>query len=418
MNIKFLKQAWKLFGQNRLFSLLSLGGTALTLALVMTVYMMYYLRTADIDPEPNRSRLFHSGPGYSQLEDNSDRNIGMSRRTAGFLYGELPELERVSYYTEVHKVTCSDLSGMHEARYSLRGCDPEWFDIFSYTFLSGRPISREEWDAGRHVVVLSATVAMDIFQTTDVVGEEVLVDFHPTRVIGVVKPVSHLFVTAYADVWVPVTAFYPDAQQDRTGGLRGSYRAALVRKAGVSEQEVRTAVERKVEQLNAELPDYTFSLHHFRTHEQHLFPQESRMTPSLVFVLLMAVLLIVPAINISGMVQSHIRSRMEEIGIRKAYGAPAASIYRQLLAENMLLTLFGGIIGYLISCLIVVKGGHWMFGSASLRAEAGLMNVGLFFNADLFLMVLLLCVLFNVLSVMVPVWMAIRRPITEIIQGE
>ncbi len=380
--------------------------------------MMYYLRVADMDPEPCRSRLFYSGPGYSQLEDSSDRNYGMSRRTARFLYGELPEAERVSYYTEVHKVTCSDLSGIHEARYSLRGCDPAWFDVFAYTFLAGRPISQEEWDAGRRVVVLSEKVALDIFQTADVVGEEILVDFHPTRVVGVVKPVSQLFVTAYADVWVPVTAFYPDAMQDRTGGLRGSYRAAVVCKPGVSEQEVRAAVERKVDQLNAELTDYTFRLYQLRTHEQHMFFQESRMIPSLVFVLLMSVLLIVPAINISGMVQSHIRTRMEEIGIRKAYGAPTASIFGQLLAENMLLTFLGGLIGYLFSCLIVVTGGYWMFGSASLRAEAGLTNVGLFFNADLFLMVLLLCLLFNVLSVCIPVWMAIRRPITEIIQGE
>jgi len=418
MSTRFFRQIWRIFRQNPFFTLLSLGGTALTIAFVMTVFLMYYLRVADLGPEPNRSRLFYSGYGYSQREDTSDRNYGMSLRTAKFIYDSLPGLEKVAYYTEVHKTTCSDLSGINERRYSLRGCDPVWFGIFDYSFVNGRHINREEWDARRRVAVVSETLATDIFKTTDVVGKEILVDFEPVQIVGVVRPVSNLFITACADLWVPTTAFYPDSRMDRAGELRGSYLAVFTHKPGVSEKEIRAAVERRVDQLNTTLVEYQFRTSHFRTHEQQMFFQESVMTPSMVFVLLMGVLLVVPAINISGLVQSHIRNRMEEIGIRKAYGAPTVSIFRQLLKENLVLTLAGGVIGYAISCVVVLLGGHWMFGNASLRTETGLMDAGLFVRFDLFLMVLLLCVLFNVLSVMIPVWMAVRRPITEIIQGE
>ena len=62
-------------------------------------------------------------------------------------------------------------------------------------------------------------------------------------------------------------------------------------------------------------------------------------------VLLMLLLLLLPAINLSGMVSNRMESRMAEMGIRKAFGAKRRTLLREVIRENLVLTLCGGIAG-------------------------------------------------------------------------
>ena len=50
------KQAWMLMKQNPLFSSIYVVGTGLSIALVMTVFIIYYVKFAPIYPEYNRNR--------------------------------------------------------------------------------------------------------------------------------------------------------------------------------------------------------------------------------------------------------------------------------------------------------------------------------------------------------------------------
>ena len=57
------------------------------------------------------------------------------------------------------------------------------------------------------------------------------------------------------------------------------------------------------------------------------------------FILIIVILLLVPAINLSSMTLSRMRKRMTEIGVRKAFGATANELLRQVFWENLILTL-------------------------------------------------------------------------------
>ena len=61
------------------------------------------------------------------------------------------------------------------------------------------------------------------------------------------------------------------------------------------------------------------------------------------------VLLIIPAINISGMIGGQMDRRLAEIGVRRSFGATRGHLTRQVMFENLILTLFGGIIGFAIA---------------------------------------------------------------------
>ena len=54
--MKYMKQLFNLIRQHRFYTAVCIVGTAITLAFVMVVVMVYDFRTADVAPEPLRSR--------------------------------------------------------------------------------------------------------------------------------------------------------------------------------------------------------------------------------------------------------------------------------------------------------------------------------------------------------------------------
>ncbi len=63
--------------------------------------------------------------------------------------------------------------------------------------------------------------------------------------------------------------------------------------------------------------------------------------------------LLLPAINLMALNFARIHERGEEIAVRKSFGAPIRILRGQFLFENMLMTIVGGIIGIILSYLVV-----------------------------------------------------------------
>lgn len=87
----------------------------------------------------------------------------------------------------------------------------------------------------------------------------------------------------------------------------------------------------------------------------------------MIFVMLGMIMLVVPAINISGLISSQMTRRLSELGIRKAYGASARELVAQLMTENLLLALMGAIVGFLLSCLLMYLTKDWLLVSFTWR---------------------------------------------------
>jgi putative ABC transport system permease protein len=135
------------------------------------------------------------------------------------------------------------------------------------------------------------------------------------------------------------------------------------------------------------------------------------------FLYILLALLFIPALNLSGMISSRMDSRIAELGIRKAYGATRRRLLEQVLCENLLLTLLGGLAGLLFSYLIVLTASDWILTlfdkniydtslSTSLTPE-------MLFNPAVFGSALGVCVVLNVVSALVPALGAMRHPIME-----
>lgn len=418
---QYYRQVVQLWKSNPLFSVISVLATALTITFVMVLYMMYAFRTTDMEPEINRSRTLYSDRGYSYMtKDRSHANRGMSYTAAKNIFGDLEHAEIVSYF--VAKGEGAGFVGTSRANFEKKIVSPvddSYFRIFNFNFIAGGPFTREQTDAARREAIITDKVAIQFFNTTDVIGKNIMIQFIDYKITGVVRSISSLFNKAYSDVWIVVNKNGMDWAPEQSEGLVGNCLVAVVTKKGSSLKVLEKEIDKKITALNNNLREFTFE-QTVHTQAQSNFFQGNNINPVRIFTILILILLIVPAINMSGLLSTQIKKRSEEIGIRKAYGASNTQIGRQLLFENMLLTLGGGIIGLLLSVIAVVLFKNALLGDIMTVnvMESFHLPLGAFFRPLLFISAFAFCLIINLLSAFIPVWNASRATIIETIKGE
>lgn len=414
---QYIKQAFKMLTQNKFFSIVSIVGTALTIAFVMVIFMMYDINTANLSPEENRDRIIYSGEGYSfRVKDNSHCNSGMSLKAAKSIFGALPHASVVSYSKSLNTVYAGGTIDNGVKRRVMKSDSFLW-KIYNYEFISGRPFNDEEVNAVRKVAVITERVARQAFYTIDVVGKSILIDFEPFRIVGVVKDVSSLYYKAYADIWIPLNM--EDKYINESEGMLGSFRATVIANSKTDVARVKDEIKTNIDKLNKTLTEYKFELKTY-TQDEVAFTNNFNIRPKWMFLFLGLILLIVPAINISGLLSSQMKKRFVEIGVRKAYGAHQREILFQLITENFVLALMGGVIGFVLSCVALSIFKVWLLASSSALYSMDSLDVSifLFLRPVVFLLIFIICMLFNLLSVFIPAYYASRKNIVDILKGE
>lgn len=418
---QYLRQVAQLWRANPLFSLISALATALTIAFVMTLYMVYSFKTMDMAPESNRSKLLYSLRGFSYLtKDQSQMQSGLSAKVAKQIFGQLQGAEIVSYCVDKGEgAAYVGTSAVNSDKAVVSPVDDAYFRIFQFEFLAGQAFTAEQAQAGRRECIITDRLATKLYGTVDALGKTVSINFRDYRVVGVVKAVSSFFNRAYSDVWVTFDQEDLNWDPERSEGLLGNCQVFVVAKRGVSLPELEKEIEAKVVEVNDNLREFTFELT-MTTQAQSGFFAGEQTNPIKIFVFAILILLIVPAINMSGLLSTQMKKRQAEIGVRKAYGATNAEITGQLLFENLLLTLIGGIVGLLLSFGTIAFFKNLLLADIMTinASEAFELPVEAFFSPQLFGWMLLFCLFVNLLSAAFPVWNASRTTIIQIIKGE
>lgn len=410
-----IRQAFSLLRQNPFFSTVSIIGTAVSIAFVMVVYMVYDIQTANIRPESHRDRMVYSSYGYSYRKaDHSNANTGMSYQAACRIFADLPSAELVTYmsYTTMEYCGVSPEKGQ---RCQNRRVDLNFWRLYDIRFVAGRPFDQQEFDACADVVVIAERLAHEAFGSAEeALGKNYFVDFYPKRVVGVTEDVSSLFAFAYGEVWLP---YYTQDPAWGSEGLRGGFEAMVLCEPGVSPAEMKLQIENSLDRLNASLTEYELTLPDLSTYTERQFFRDDFLNPMVTCIMLGLILLIVPAINVSGLISSQMSRRLSELAVRKAYGASRSTLVWQLLLENLLLAFIGALLGFLLSCLLLWLGKDWMLAGGYTEGNFEV-SIWLFLRPAVFLTVLGVCLLFNLLSVFIPAWNATHRPIAEVLSGE
>ena len=420
-------QAVNLIRQNPLFSMFYVAGTGFAIAMVMVVAIICYIRVADIYPETNRSRMLIADGGHMQDTENKGNNT-----TSSFSYPfvrdcfyPLKGVEAVSAFGISAPVRYVHLPGsLKLLPAATRTTDAAFWKVFNFRFMDGKPFTQADFAGGVCTAVISEALARRLFGTKTAAGRTIHLDNRDYRVCGVVKTPSQATYTSYAEVWIPFTTS-PDYDKSYLGALGGRLQVAILLHKISDEPMVQEQVDDYVRRFNLMPHEGYKLLMHGKPYEywETLFATSKGGMEDLDYAgvikqlgLLILLLLVVPAFNLSGLISGRMNTRMEEVGIRKAFGATSGVLFGELLWENLLLTLLGGVFGLLLSLGIVFGAKNWLFAFADARlANMDNLSIGItpemLFNLPLFLVTLAVCIVLNLISAFVPTLIALRSPI-------
>ena len=433
---QYFKQAGTMMRQNKLFTSIYVAGTGLSIAFTMVLFIIYYVKFAPVYPEYNRDRMLvinKSAVAKEGAEKWNNCNGGVSSKIAE-LVKDLPHLDHVAMSLMAPPVFGNTLllpQSNEQLEVTQGLVDAGFWQVFTFRFLSGKPFDEEAVEASLPVAVLSENLAKRIFASTDVIDKSFKLDGKEVKVIGVVADVSGTTPATAADLYLPL--YYGDIGNmlRPNQNNRGSLGDVCIYMTATSEDDVETLRSEVIDVLNRyDQEDKQWA--HFWMDQPDVWwkstfrdscssaPDIAGIIRSILYMLL--ALLFIPAMNLCGMISSRMDERMSELGVRKAYGATNVSLISQVLTENLLLTLIGGLVGLALAYFIALTGGDWMYHLFDSfvwgNTVPASFTVEMLFNPTLFLTVFGLCVLLNLISALVPTILALRHSIIYSIQSK
>ena len=401
----------------------TLIGTALTIFLIMIVVMIQQIPVLPFAPESNRQRLLLGCNRHLEsLNDNGVRCAGLSFNAAKKLYENLKGVECISYFQQYAQK--EDVKGPTAKLFMANGrkADADFFKIFDHTLLKGRFYTSEEADAMENVAVVAETTAYKLFGDIDPIGQTFQYGFKPYRVVGVIKDNSPLATLGSGDVFIPTSQNDGDMSFEE---YRGNTSVALLAEPGVDFGSIRNQVKARYAALSTELEEsgwkaiyhespYDIETVSFALGGVNTTPdmQSVRKSRFLIFMLL----LLVPAINLSSMLHSRMRRRISEIGVRRAFGCTRSRIILDIISENFLITLAGGILGLFLGIIVGINYSA-LYDTGRNIGEGGTPALSMMFNWTILLTALAVCFVLNIISAAVPAWQASRVNVVDAINA-
>jgi putative ABC transport system permease protein len=202
----------------------------------------------------------------------------------------------------------------------------------------GRFFRAEDVKQRRRVIIIGSSVAKELLGEVNPIGERVRYLGTNFEVVGILEEKGALL-----DYDLDNVAFIPVTSAQELFGIKGySEISAAVR----NESDVPAAKE---EIERAIIPFHPGKEIRVTTQEENIsFLQDIMNVFSMLIVGISAISLVVAGVGIMNIMLVSVSERIREIGIRKAIGARKRDIFRHFLAESLLLSIFGGIIGILV----------------------------------------------------------------------
>ena len=419
-----IKQTFALLRQNPLMSAISILGTALAISMIMVMVITWQIKYADVEPEVNRERSLYIS-GMLLVDKENDGWASSSLSSPAFMKECILPLKSIEAVTAVRAswaVLAATSDGSIHTKADYMTIDPDFWKIYQFRFLNGRPFTEadKKTPAQGKPVVLAASVARRLFGTTDVAGQVMKINREPAYITGVVEDVSMTCKDAYSQIWTR----YDDSELDYPAnewGWSGRYVIVMLARDKKDFPAVRREIASSIDRLNAQLKEVRIDIMEqpddIQTHVNHVW---SNRGPDMTMIYLqyaiaILIILLVPSLNLCGLSNSRMQQRMAEMGVRKAFGATRHTLMWQVLNENLILSILGGIVGLAFSYLAVYVMRNWLFMNSNNIGSTGEFSLSpsALFSPVVFGFALLFCVIMNLLSAGIPAWNAARRTIVS-----
>lgn len=230
----------------------------------------------------------------------------------------------------------------------IMGVTPEFLQVREWPVVAGRELSLSDVEGATKNCILGQTVAENLFGAEDPVGKTVRVKRVPFTVVGLLERKGQSPQGSDQDdiILLPLRT----AQRKILGSQFPNTVGAIMVQAksrelmDQAEEELTTLLDQRHRIGPAKERDYTVR----NLTEILAASEQSQKMLTILFGAVASISLIVGGIGIMNIMLVSVTERTREIGIRMAIGARQRDILLQFLAEAVLLTLLGGVIGMAI----------------------------------------------------------------------
>ena len=311
-----------------------------------------------------------SGLGSQRLDVNPGAGRGFGGvRTSASSFFTLNEDDADAIRREVQGIqyVSGSLRGGTQAVYAennwsstWQGVQPDWFEINGWELVGGPGFEARDYTSGAKSAILGETVRRELFGDEDAIGQTFRLGRVPFTVVGVLKSKGQGGFGQDQDDLVVIPL--------GTARRRMSSSASLPPGA-VQQISVGVADPDGLSSAQAEIEALLRQRHKIQPGEEDDFnvrnlaeivatrTQATRLMSWLLGAVA-GISLIVGGIGIMNIMLVSVTERIREIGLRMAVGAGPRDIRRQFLAEAILISLIGGIIGIVLGvagALVVSK---------------------------------------------------------------
>ena len=405
-----LKNYFKIFikvaSQNKLFTFLSLFGISLTIMFIMIFSMTISKITSGSGPEKDLKKIVFCQRVKTRTTHNGKSENGYSISSCGRSLCEdhLKNIKNANIISMYSGPQPWEFIFNSKYQSKLQNqTDAEYWNLYDYKFLQGRPYNKEEVTKSSNLAVITSSLKELLFGSDEnILGKTIRYTSMNLIVTGVVEDPPKTDQNAMGDLYFPYTLIKNNnPSEEYLGGFIIAFKANSSKQFG----PIRTEAQEMVARLDAADTLHSVFLSGPYSQVEKMIvgygdPEEYSVGTSLFKYLMFALaFLLLPAVNLMALNFSRIQERGEEIAIRKSFGAATGVLRGQFLFENILMTLTGGIIGILLSYLVVA-----LFGNSLTLSVAFMNNVPLTFsfNYAVFAAALIACLVFGLLSGYLP----------------
>lgn len=282
---------------------------------------------------------------YTDFDKLISEDSGISQ-TDKNMVASLPEVKSVAYYKAM-KTEGNPTIDFYDKNTKLN-MTVQTMKKTDLAILNGRQLNLADNDGLNKVVVLDEVVAKQVFGSKeaamnkgfDVKGQVFTVVGVSANVSGEIGPQNY-----------EPLAFFPKKTYTHYLGKKEDHSVLAIKfNAQSNDAEAMTKV---LKQLNMNGEGRTQGEYQSYDPTSEIKQMGSMLDQMTLFISAVAAIsLFIAGVGVMNMMYISVSERTKEIGIRRALGANAKSIKRQFLFEGIVLTVSGGIIGYILGILI------------------------------------------------------------------
>ena len=436
--------AIKVLGRNKFFTFISLFGVSFTLMILMLTTAYFEAEMGANAPLSKKDQMvFIDMMGtFREFQDTiividtsmvdnveqydttytfEDGGRSMSRSSISFEFidkymRDIPSVENYSFYSP--RGSFDIFMKSNKLTFQSTYTDAAFWQIFDFEFLSGRPYGETQVANQALVAVLSKKSCKEYFGVDkdfdDVLGKTITLEKKDYEVVGVIDEVRNSFGFLNADVFLAYTNMNP-LQLNREGFL-GPFNICFMGENPSKVKIIKEELVKKRSIIPLPNPDEHNQLEYYPATFNEKYsdsiireddPQTSYKYAKGILAFLLSLFFLLPTLNLINLNVSRIMERSSEIGVRKAFGAHSGNILFQFVFENIILTVIGGVIGFVLALLLI----------KIVNDAKVLEDTILSFNYVVFLYSVLICLVFGVLSGLIPAYRMSRLHIVNAIKN-